>query len=41
MPIKYNQPIRSPNHKPKEYEVNTANWKYDDKGVRRVWYLVN
>ena len=36
-PIEYNQPIRSPNHKPEEYEVNTAKWKYDSRGVRRVW----
>ncbi len=34
--IKYNQPLRSPNHKSEEYEVNTAEWKYDNKGVRRV-----
>ncbi len=37
MPIEYNQPIRSPNHKPEEYEVNTAKWKYDSKGIQRVW----
>src|SRR6266508_5219263 len=36
-PIEYNQPIRSPNHKPEEYEVNTAEWKYDNKGIRRLW----
>src|SRR6266542_6645596 len=36
-PIEYNQPLGSPNHKPEEYEVNTAEWKYDNKGVRRVW----
>src|SRR6266540_284993 len=36
-PIEYNQPIRSSNHKPEEYEVNTAEWEYDDKDVRRVW----
>ena len=36
-PIEYNQPIRSPNHKPKEYEVNMAEWEYDNKGIRRVW----
>src|SRR6266540_50887 len=36
-PIEYNQPIRSPNHKPEEYEVNTAEWEYDNKGIRRVW----
>ncbi len=36
-PIKYNQPIGSPNHKLKEYEVNTTEWEYDNKGIRRVW----
>ncbi len=36
-PIEYNQLIRSPNHKPEEYEVNIAKWKYDNKGIRRVW----
>ncbi len=36
-PIEYNQPIRSPNYKLKEYEVNTTEWKYDRKDVRRVW----
>src|SRR6266540_3065290 len=36
-PIEYNQPIRSPNHKPEEYEVNTAEWEYDSKGIRKVW----
>src|SRR6266498_3152156 len=35
--IEYNQPIRSPNHKPEEYEVNTAEWEYDDKSIRKVW----
>src|SRR6266498_3451154 len=35
-PIEYNQPIGSPNHKPEEYEVNIAEWKYDNKGIRRV-----
>src|SRR6266540_7414959 len=37
MPIEYNQPIRSPNYKPEEYEVNTAEWEYDNKSVKRVW----
>ena len=37
IPIKYNQPLRSPNHKLEEYEVNTAEWEYDNKGVRKVW----
>src|SRR6266540_265968 len=37
MPIEYNQPIRSLNHRPKEYKVNTTKWEYDNKGVRRVW----
>src|SRR6266498_4623873 len=37
IPIEYNQPIGSPNHKPEEYEVNTAEWEYDDKGIRKVW----
>jgi len=36
-PIEYNQPLESPNHKPEEYEVNTAKWKYDNKDVRRIW----
>ena len=36
-PIEYNQPLGSPNHGPEEYEVNTAEWKYDNKGIRRVW----
>src|SRR6266498_6145376 len=36
-PIKYNQPIGSPNHKLEEYEVNTAEWEYDSNSVRRVW----
>src|SRR6266542_1105256 len=36
-PIEYNQPLESPNHKPEEYEVNTAEWEYDNKGIRRVW----
>ena len=36
-PIKYNQPIRSPNHKPEKYEVNTTEWEYDNKGIQRVW----
>src|SRR6266540_3001531 len=35
--IEYNQPIRSPNHKLEEYEVNMAEWEYDNKGIRRVW----
>src|SRR6266542_5039823 len=35
--IEYNQPIGSPNHRPEEYEVNTVEWKYDDKGIRKVW----
>src|SRR6266498_5667376 len=35
--IEYNQPIGSPNYKPEEYEVNTTEWKYDSKGVKRVW----
>src|SRR6266540_47828 len=36
-PIEYNQPIGSPNHKPEEYEVNTAEWEYNDNGIRKVW----
>src|SRR6266511_1414957 len=36
-PIEYNQSIGSPNHKPEEYEVNTAEWEYDDKGIRKIW----
>jgi len=36
MPIEYNQPLESPNHKPEEYEVNTAEWEYDEKGIRKV-----
>src|SRR6266545_4067808 len=36
-PIEYNQPIGSPNHKPEKYEVNMAEWEYDDKGIRKVW----
>src|SRR6266540_1535325 len=36
-PIEYNQPIGSPNHAPEEYEVNTAEWEYDGKGIRKVW----
>ena len=36
-PIEYNQPIGSPNHKPEEYEVNTAEWEYDSQGIRKVW----
>src|SRR6266540_3472067 len=36
-PIEYNQPIGSPNHKPEEYEVNTAEWEHDDKGIQKVW----
>ncbi len=36
MPIEYNQPLGSLNHKPEEYEVNTAEWEYDNKGIRRV-----
>ena len=36
-PIEYNQPIGSPNHKPEEYEVNTAEWEYDDKGIQKIW----
>jgi len=28
-PIKYNQLIRSFNHKSEEYKVNTAKWEYD------------
>src|SRR6266542_4202837 len=36
--IEYNQPIGSSNHKPEEYEVNTAEWEYDNKGIRRVWH---
>ncbi len=35
-PIEYNQPIRSPNHKPEEYEINTAEWEYDSRDVRKV-----
>ena len=35
-PIEYEQPIRSSNHNLEEYKVNTAEWKYDNKGVRRV-----
>src|SRR6266511_5533949 len=31
--IEYNQPIGSPNHKPEEYEVNTAEWEYDNKSI--------
>src|SRR6266540_2169314 len=37
IPIEYNQPIGSLNHKLEEYKVNTAEWEYDKKGVRRVW----
>src|SRR6266542_3377689 len=37
IPIEYNQSIRSPNHKPEKYEVNIAEWEYDNKGIRRVW----
>src|SRR6266542_2986700 len=40
-PIEYNQPIGSPNYKPEEYEVNTAEWEYDSKGVRRIWSLAD
>src|SRR6266496_2342302 len=29
-PIEYNQPLGSLNHKPEEYEINTAKWEYDD-----------
>src|SRR6266540_6206145 len=36
-PIEYNQLLGSPNHKPEEYEVNTAEWEYDSKGIRKVW----
>ncbi len=36
IPIKYQQPIESFNYKSKEYKVNTAEWKYDDKGVKRI-----
>src|SRR6266545_1695565 len=36
-PIEYNQPLRSLNYKPEEYEVNTTEWEYDDKGIRKVW----
>src|SRR6266540_5519534 len=35
--IEYNQPLGSPNHKSEEYEVNTAEWEYNSKDVRRVW----
>ena len=35
-PIEYNQLIGSPNHRPEEYEVNTAEWKYNNKDVRRI-----
>ncbi len=41
IPIEYNQPIRSLNHKSEEYKVNTAEWEYDDKGIRRIWYLAD
>src|SRR6266540_4303809 len=37
IPIEYNQPLGSSNHKLEEYEVNIAEWEYDNKGVRRVW----
>src|SRR6266498_1201741 len=39
--IEYNQPIKSPNYKPEEYEVNTTKWEYNDKGIRRVWSPVD
>jgi len=35
--IEYNQFIKSSNHKFEEYEVNTAKWEYDSKGIRKVW----
>src|SRR6266540_530603 len=37
IPIEYNQPLGSPNHKPEEYEVNTAEWEYDSKGIQKIW----
>jgi len=37
IPIEYNQPIGSLNHKLEEYKINTAEWKYDRKGIRKVW----
>ena len=36
MSIEYNQPIRNPNYKSEEYEMNIVEWEYDNKDVRRV-----
>src|SRR6266542_3261479 len=40
-PIEYNQPLGSLNHKLEEYEVNTAEWEYDNKGIWKVWSHAN
>ena len=36
IPIKYDQTIKSLNHKLEKYEVNTAEWEHDSKGIRKV-----
>ncbi len=40
MPIEYNQLIESLNYKLEEYEINTVEWEYDNKGIRKIWNLM-